>query len=198
MTPHVGEEARPAAGPATGVIREITCYAISCADCGDDCWDECEFTPHFDSQAELYRRLFKDDGWTHGRHRRWLCRTCTAKADCGRDGHPWGEWRPSRIDREVAWRHCDRCGRFEDVLVAMLPVPAPPGLGTTVTSTGDGHSPAGRVLSVLRDPDRDELTAADVALWTGLDHHLVVNQLLRLRAVGVVRHDHYTNTWKAA
>lgn len=72
---------------------------------------------------------------------------------------------------------------------------------TTATNTGQGHTPTGRVLAVLRGRPAAELTAADVAELAGLDEDLVVNQLLRLRALGVVvaRGGYGTaDTWRAA
>lgn len=181
---------------APGVIREVPCYMINCADCGDECWADLDYTPHFTSKADLYRSLFKDHGWTHGRHGRWLCRSCTEEADCARDGHQWGEWRPHHQDVEVVWRLCERCRDHDELLALMLPDLSH--AIATATSTGTGQSPTGRVLAVLRDRHQvDGLTAADVVDQAGLDRNVVLSQLLRLRALGLVQYD-VADGWRAA
>lgn len=103
-----------------GVIRAITCYTINCADCGENCWEDRDFTPHFTSENELRQRV-SDYGWTHDPHDRWLCDRCTQAADCVRDGHQWGEWELSPRDLGVVWRVCGHCGRADESLTALLP-----------------------------------------------------------------------------
>lgn len=100
-------------------IRTETCFVIDCADCGTDCWDD-EGTPHFTSEEALRESVVKHYDWTLDKHGRALCRHCTAKADCEREGHLYSEWRLHHSDPEVQWRYCERCdSELEERFTAM-------------------------------------------------------------------------------
>lgn len=103
---------------SNGEIRTATCYLIDCSDCGSDCWEDYEV--HFISEEELRRVLTTRHEWTFEKHGRVLCRHCTEKADCARDGHQYGEWITHSTDSGVQWRLCDHCsGALEERFTEM-------------------------------------------------------------------------------
>ena len=114
------------------VARSRTCYWMECSDCGDDSWEE--GIPHFETETALWEALLGEDGygWSYEKHGRPLCRSCTDKADCAREGHQMAEWRPHGRDPGVVWRYCERCNsQLEEHLLALGEPPSgnptPPG-----------------------------------------------------------------------
>jgi len=114
----------PPTGTTHPQVTVHTCYQVTCADCGDRCWEE--YTPHYSSEADLWASVLGHDGdvgyeWTRRADGRVLCARCSERADCAERGHEWSEWREGYNDPEVEWRMCNHCPSGMEERLAVVP-----------------------------------------------------------------------------
>ncbi|MGH3978053.1 MAG: hypothetical protein ACRDRZ_03465 [Pseudonocardiaceae bacterium] len=109
------------------MLQTHACVTAGCDQCGQACWDDWEYRPHWDSESEALADLPGLD-WQvdDGQPPRLLCPTCAAVATCEAAGHDFEGWRRCRCAQRVAGhtpgpggvcgervRYCHRCSEPE-------------------------------------------------------------------------------------
>lgn len=118
------------------MLQTHSCVTAGCDQCGQDCFDDRDYQPHWPTEAAALAEL-ATAGWQVS-GARLVCRHCAAVLACRTNGHQFSSWRDCLCGRSipghpggpdascaVQWRWCERCGHAEDR-------PAPTGDGPGV------------------------------------------------------------------
>ncbi len=100
------------------------CVQAGCDQCGDRCWEDWDYRPHWPSEPAARTELAEQDWQLEGE--RMLCARCAALEACRTLGHQFSAWVACLCgpggDRRCAspagscpaHRWCERCWHFEE------------------------------------------------------------------------------------
>jgi hypothetical protein len=107
------------------MLQTLTCVTAGCDQCGQDCWGDWDYQPHWPTETAALADL-ATEGW-QVTGARLVCRHCVAVLACQTHGHLFCSWRDcgceqrildysARPDGDCAMqrRTCERCEHAED------------------------------------------------------------------------------------
>jgi hypothetical protein len=107
------------------MLQTRTCVTAGCDQCGQDCFDDWDFEPHWPTETAALTDL-ANQGW-QVTGARLVCRGCAAVLACRAHGHEFSSWRGCLCGQSipahstdpghscgVQRRSCDRCGHAEE------------------------------------------------------------------------------------
>jgi hypothetical protein len=106
------------------MLSTRTCMTAGCDQCGQDCFDDADFEPHWPINTAALTDL-ANLGWqVNGT--RLTCRGCVAVMACQAHGHPFSAWWECGCEQRIVdhpagpggqcamqWRSCQRCEHHE-------------------------------------------------------------------------------------
>jgi hypothetical protein len=107
------------------MLQTLTCVTAGCDQCGQDCFGDWDYQPHWPTEAAALADL-ATEGW-QVTGARLVCRCCVAVLACQIHGHQFGSWRDCGCEQRildhracpdgscgVQWRTCERCEHAEE------------------------------------------------------------------------------------
>jgi hypothetical protein len=107
------------------MLQTHPCVTARCDQCGQDCFDDWDYLPHWPTEAAALVDL-ATQGW-RVTGRRLVCWRCAAVLACQAHGHEFGSWRDCGCEQRISdhtarpdgscaeqWRTCQRCDHAEE------------------------------------------------------------------------------------
>jgi hypothetical protein len=107
------------------MLQNLTCVTAGCDQCGQDCFDDWDYLPHWPTEAAALADL-ANQGWQIT-GKRLVCRDCASVLACQTHGHQFGSWRDCGCKQRISdhsarpdglcgaqWRNCQRCEHAEE------------------------------------------------------------------------------------